>query len=534
MDRSMPDDVGGNLDVDVAVIGCGPVGAVLAALLGQRGHRVVVVERHPAPYPLPRAVHFDHEAGRILQSCGVGGDLPAISEPGGDYVWTNAAGDTLLRFGGRPVGPSGWPDSNMFWQPALERLVEAAAMAQPSVEVRRGARLVGLRDIAAGVELTVEHERDGSRSDLQARFVAGCDGANSTVRDLIGVGVTDLGFFYDWLIVDVVLDEPWAFDPVNAQICDPARPTTAVSGGPGRRRWEFMRLPGEAVADLDDEKTAWGLLAPWGVSATNATLERHAVYRFQARWAERWRQGDVLLAGDAAHQMPPFAGQGLCSGLRDAANLAWKLDLVLRDQSPAALLDAYEVEREGNVRAVVAFSTELGQVICITDSDEAAARDALMAGMAEADGTQIPPPLPGITAGIVAADDPLAGQLFVQGRIRTDDGRVARFDDVMGAGWRLVAVDAALVAALDDRLVDWFRAIGGEVVTVTGDQDVDGTYADWFGASAVSAVLQRPDFHLFGAARTTDDAGTLLGGLADALRRPDARLLRSDPHGGLQ
>jgi len=508
-------------EVDVAIVGCGPVGAALATLLGQQGHRVVVVERHAAPYALPRAVHFDHEVARILQACGLGADLPAISEPGRDYEWRNGAGEVLLRFGGRDLGPSGWPDANMFWQPALEGLLESAAAALPSVAVRRGLSLTGLDVGDDAVTLTLtpgDGDGGGPTERLDARYVVGCDGANSTVRSLVGAPVTDLGFFYDWLIVDVVLRRPRVFDPVNVQVCDPARPTTMVSGGPGRRRWEFMRLPGETVADLDDEARAWALLAPWGIAPADAALERHAVYRFQARWAERWRTGRVLLAGDAAHQMPPFAGQGMCSGLRDAANLAWKLDLVLGGRAGAGLLDAYEAERRDNVRAVIDVSMALGQVICVTDPAEAAARDAAM--RPGAGSAQPVPPLPGVTTGVVRAGDPLAGRLFVQGRVATADGsEPALFDDVAGAGWRLVTT-VPLAVELPDDLTKWFAGIGGRVVTVAGADDVDGTYARWAAEHGVVAALQRPDFHLYGAAGDEAGVAPLLADLRAALGPP--------------
>jgi 2-polyprenyl-6-methoxyphenol hydroxylase-like FAD-dependent oxidoreductase len=314
---------------DVAIIGLGPVGGVLACLLGRRGHSVVVIERHASPYPLPRAVHFDHEVARILQACGLGPELGVITEPADVYEWRNGSGQVLLRFATQEAGGSGWPSSNMFSQPALEAVIERAVTTLPAVSVRRGWQLEGMEETAESVALTIRrtmvvHEADGRRDaeptggtdTIDARYVVGCDGANSTVRELLGIEMTDLGFYYDWLIVDVALREPRVFDPSNVQICDPARPTTVVSGGPGRRRWEFMRLPHESIDELNDAGRSWELLAPWDVTPRNATLERHAVYTFQAKWAENWRVGRVFLAGDAAHLTPPFAGQGLCAGLR--------------------------------------------------------------------------------------------------------------------------------------------------------------------------------------------------------------------------
>ncbi len=318
---------------DVAIVGYGPVGSVLAILLAQFGRSVTVLERWTEPYPLPRAVHFDHEVGRILQGCGIGDELRTISEPADIYEWRNADGTTLLRFGQAGDGPSGWPASSMFNQPMIEQLLDRRAR-EVGVDVRRGVEVTGIEQ---GDDRVVVAGANGMSAS--ARYVIGCDGANSTVRMLTGLPVTDLGFFYDWLIVDVILAEPRVFDPINLQICDPTRPTTAVSGGPGRRRWEFMRLPHEPLDELNEETRAWELLAPWDVRPDNAQLERHAVYTFNARYAEKWRSERVFLAGDAAHLMPPFAGQGMCSGLRDAANLAWKLDLVLGGIAADELLD---------------------------------------------------------------------------------------------------------------------------------------------------------------------------------------------------
>ena len=197
-----------------------------------------------------------------------------------------------------------------------------------------------------------------------------------------------------------------------------------------------MALPGESIDQLNDEATAWRLLEPWDASPSNARLERHAVYRFQARWVQEWRRGRVLLAGDAAHQTPPFAGQGLCSGLRDAANLAWKLDRVLTGTSPDTLLDAYGTERAPNMEAVIELAIEMGKMICACDPDDVRARDDMFLAGDDGSITDIPP-FPGISEGIILPGTPRAGELFVQGDVARDGVRM-RFDDAVGAGWRLV------------------------------------------------------------------------------------------------
>jgi flavoprotein hydroxylase len=229
------------------------------------------------------------------------------------------------------------------------------------------------------------------------------------------------------------------------------------------------------------------------------------VYTFNARYAERWRSGRVLLAGDAAHLMPPFAGQGMCSGVRDAANLAWKLDHVLAGQAPAALLDTYEQERLPHAQRAIELSMQLGKVICVADPAEAAARDAAMAAAVGPDLAEAPP-APGLTEGFVHPGSPHAGHRFVQGTV---GGRL--FDDVHGAGWRLVTVDVDR-AAIDAAARAWFGSIGGRVVPLPHP---DADYGRWFAERDTACALQRPDFHLYGTAVDAAGASRLL----DDLRR---------------
>ena len=497
--------------VDIVVVGAGPVGCALALLLGRRGRSVLLVERHSGPYPLPRAVHFDDETARILQACGIGADLPGLTEAATTYEWRNAEGVPLLRFEMPLQGRQGWPSANMFNQPDLEaRLV---AMVQDCNDISlwwgHSALDAGSDLDGAWVELGSIEGRD-ERRRVRAAYVVGCDGANSTIREALGVEFEDRGFFFDWLVVDVRLYESRVFDPPNLQVCDPARPTTVVSGGPGRRRWEFMCLPGDSLDALDAETSAWAFLEPWDVRPDNAELVRHAGYRFRARWATRWRVGRVFLAGDAAHQMPPFAGQGMCAGLRDAANLAWKLDHVLGRPQDVALLETYDLERIPHAAAVIEVATELGKVICIPDAEAAAARDASMAPLVPPGGSTPAPPMPGLAGGILGRG-PLAGELFVQGPVRMGDTE-GRLDDVVGPGWHLVLAGPAAQVADDDAA--WFRSVGGRIVAMGVEvEDLGGCYGDWFDEHQVTAALERPDFYLYGAAATDEEIAGLLADL---------------------
>ncbi len=279
---------------------------------------------------MPRAVAFDSEGARILAAAGIGERIGEIGEPSGDYTWMNAAGQALLHVDVAERGRCGWPESTSMYQPALEAALIERGAALPELTVVRGEEVVAITD----------HAGTGSRSPRASRRedrtvstrLAGWSAATVptvSVRGVIGTAMADLGFSHDWLICDVVLHEERRFRPNNLQICDPHRPRTSVSAGPGHRRWEFMRTAGETVAELNTEKSAWRLLELFDVHPGNATLERFHVYSFSARYAETWRSGRLLLAGDACHVMPPFAGQGMTAGFRDVTNLSWKLDAVL-------------------------------------------------------------------------------------------------------------------------------------------------------------------------------------------------------------
>ncbi|WP_406203832.1 bifunctional 3-(3-hydroxy-phenyl)propionate/3-hydroxycinnamic acid hydroxylase [Streptomyces decoyicus] len=523
---------------DVLVVGAGPVGLTTAIQLGARGWRVGLVEHWPHPYPLPRAVVFDHEVARILASLGLTDALSTFSEPATDYEWRNGTGETLLRLAFEDTGHSGWPTMNIFTQPQLEGALEAQARRTADVDVLRGWEAVDLVEDASGVSLTVAEStgdepvlRSGVRRcrTLRAHFVVGCDGANSFVRSRMTTTMTDRGFQHDWLVLDVLPhDRNRVFAPRNLQICDPTRPTTAVSGGPGRRRWEFMLLPGESSAEFGSAENAWRLLADWDLHPGNATLERHTVYTFRARWAENWREGRLLLAGDAAHQMPPFAGQGMCSGIRDAANLTWKLDLVLSGQADATLLDTYTTERSQHLRHAIELSVFLGGIICEPGPAAASQRDARMLADRQAGRdplADMPPQM--LTGGLLrqgadGAPEAPAGQLGCQGRVRFR-GRTGLFDQAVGTGFALLATEDPR-AVLDEETLGWCERLGMHLLRVTGDPaakgpadvvDLDGTYRTHLERCGQGALLIRPDHYVFGGASRKEQ----MPGLVAALRR---------------
>ncbi len=524
------------LDYDIAVVGYGPVGQTAAILMGRLGYRVGVFERWPSLYPRPRAVHYDDEVARIFQRLGISEQLEPITEPATTYEWQNADGRTLLLLDRSRPGPSGWPGATMFCQPQLEELLDRTAKLLASVEVHQGWELIDVQDAGSHVRLRVRRgegedpqrgwRASGEQQEVTAAYVIGCDGANSLVRERMGTAVEDLGFAFDWLIADTVPHDPSLLAGVNLQQCDPARPTTLVSGGPGRRRWEWMLLPGETAERIEDPDSVWELLARSGVGPDEVALERHTVYTFRARWAERWREGRMLLAGDAAHLMPPFAGQGLCSGIRDAFTLSWHLDLVLKGRAAESTLDAYTSERRGHLQHAIAMSVELGKVICISDQSEAAARDEVLLSVA-ADPTMPPvePPAPNLGPGIHegaqgAGGQEAAGSLFPQGR--TGSGGQL-MEDTLSPGFALYALSADPRELLDDDTLAYLRELGCALVALEETDEGQQIYRDWFAAHGSTIALVRPDFYVFGTATTAAETRTLVHRLRAALTEPDHR-----------
>ena len=471
------------IDCDVLIVGGGPTGVTLGLLLARGGVNTLVIDKAAEIYPLPRAAHIDHEIMRIFQELGVADKIAATCRTSERYDFLNAKGDILLRFEGMDrIGPGGWPASNMIHQPSVEAILRAAAEEQANLQLKTQWNWTAFTNEGGTVVSSIVTPQ-GERQ-IRSRFVIGADGARSPVRTAAEIEMDDLGFDEQWLVIDTLVQDFERLPKINLQICDPARPTTCVLMGSGRHRWEFMLKPDETAEQFLDDDFIAALLKPWNIDGA-VTLERKAIYRFNAKVAKTWRKGPLLLAGDAAHLTPPFAGQGLCAGLRDAANLAWKLIAVFHGANEA-LLDTYQSEREAHVRPIIALAIMMGRTVCIADPAAAAARDKQMlaarATGSSPDGSVQSPPLGN---GFLMAGAPYAGTYFPQFIAEAE-----RLDDVLGQGAWLIAkmppkeeVKAGLQAvALDDLRLHAFRA----------------PLEQWLAKHGAEAVLVRPDRYIFG------------------------------------
>ncbi|MBM3646278.1 MAG: bifunctional 3-(3-hydroxy-phenyl)propionate/3-hydroxycinnamic acid hydroxylase [Alphaproteobacteria bacterium] len=463
----------GRATADVAIVGCGPVGALLANLLGQAGIAVEVYDRERDVYPLPRAVHFDGEVMRIFQMARLVDEIAAFARASSKGMhFVNAEGRTLMiRRGIEGPGPHGWAGNWYFHQPLLEQVLREGLGRFPNVRIHLG------------------HEV-GSVDELGARFVVGCDGARSLVRQAIGSRRVDLGLHQPWLVVDLLCDlgrpRVQALPDHTIQLCDPERPMTVVNVGGERRRWEIMLMPGDDPERLAEPAIFWPMMARW-LGPEDARLERAAVYTFHSVVQQGWRKGRLLLAGDACHQTPPFLGQGMCAGMRDAANLAWKLAAVIKDGAGESVLDTYESERLPHAQTFIELAVRLGGVLQETDHAAAAARDRRFAAGVE----MFDFPQPQLGPGLRLDAPPPVGTIFPQPRLT--DGRL--MDEAIGRRFAVVG---------DHSLLEDLRA---DAVLLP---DVG---LDWLKRHGVRAAILRPDRYVFGVAQ---DRTELAAGLAAA------------------
>jgi 3-(3-hydroxy-phenyl)propionate hydroxylase len=505
---------------DVAIVGYGPSGVVAAALLGQAGLRVHVCERLTDIYQIPRAIALDHEIMRVFQQLGVDEAIATYCEPFTPSEFYGVDGQLIRRMTMVPPPyPQGHTPSMVFTQPAVERVLRERVAQMPNVVVELGAEMKRLTPHDDGVDLSLTLA-DGRTPTIRAKYAIACDGGSSLVRTQLDMPLEDLDFDEPWLVVDVLLNERGLakLPKVSVQYCEPERPCTLVIGPKNHRRWEISLNPGEDPKQAATAEATWRLLSRW-ITPEDGTLWRQASYRFHALVAEQWRRGRVFLAGDAAHMQPPFLGQGMCQGVRDAANLSWKLAAVLRGdvlgERAEALLDSYGTERKAHVRELTSRIKHVGSVICERDPVKARERDAAL--LAQCGGVVKDTPrqdiLPALETGLLAPQTHAArGSLFPQPWLLRGPQR-QRMDALVGNGWRLVLAPGQQAPAHAADL-PWLRTL---VLGTADALETDGVAEAWFKRHQCMAALVRPDNYVYGVAAAADDVPALMSELADRL-----------------
>jgi 3-(3-hydroxy-phenyl)propionate hydroxylase len=503
--------------VPVVVVGAGPTGASTAIMLGQRGVRCLVLERKREAYPLPRAVHFDDEVFRIFAGMGLADEVAAISRPIPGMRLTDPAHRVLAEIT-RDAIHYGYPQANMFDQPELERVLRTALGKYSSVELRGGVHVCEIAEVTGGpgpvrvryrAADPVTGAGTGPVQEVWADYVLGADGANSCTRAVVGATMERLCVEQQWLVVDVASPEPLPVYDGAQQVCDPDRAATFMPVVRGRYRWEFRLRAGERPEDFDHAKVL-GLIRPWlsGVDATidpdKLTFLRQATYTFRGMVADRWRNGRLFLLGDAAHLTPPFIGQGMCAGIRDAANLAWKLALVLRGDADDRLLDTYEAERRPYARRVVQIAAAIGWLMTGGTARTAAIRRAalrLASRIPGAENHAVHTMWPAFPAGPLVHPrrrDPIVGRPCPQPRVGATP-----LDDLLGNGFAIVYRGPDRTAAYDVPTRDFFDGLGTTIVRA--DDLPDGeALTRLLDESSADALLLRPDRVVTAAADTPD------------------------------
>lgn len=523
---------------DVVLIGYGPIGAIAANLLGTYGISTAVIERAETLYALPRAIVLDDEILRVFQQVGLINELlPLIKVIKGEQFLNSKR--RILFTADLASHQNGYAPTSSFYQPQIEAVLQRGVARFPSVHVYTQCEVKALTQDETGVTITIQST--AIQQQLHARYVLGCDGAKSITRASAAIRLRDLKFHQAWLVVDALLKEEEAGLQASyvQQYCNPIRPETYVPSVHTHRRWEFMLVPGEQKEEMTRPERVQALLASW-IDPAKVEIIRATVYTFHALVAEQWSNGRLFLLGDAAHQMPPFLGQGMCTGIRDAANLCWKLALVLKGQASPAILTSYQQEREPHARTVITIAVNFGRLIQARQPF-ALLRDGilpLLSYLPHAFSFSMPPLLAGLflhathhehntqareratlrSMLLKRTHTSVQGMLLPQPTVRTSSGELVLLDEVLGLHFAIIGLNINPRTYLDPSMLSFWdslstrfvqltttnarhepaRAATAEAASVIHIEDSTGQLSAWFARYRKSIAIVRPDRYVFG------------------------------------
>lgn len=493
---------------DVAIVGYGPVGVTAANLLGQQGLSVVVVERDPDIYARARAISTDEEVVRIWQQVGLADRLNADMHPGCGANFVDAKGVPFVRLMPTSRG-NGHPPQQFIYQPALEKVLRAGGDRFPNVSVLTEHECLRVIQRDDHVELMLADLNVDEFRRIRASYVIAADGGSSAIRGQLGVGFGGRTYAERWIVIDTKVLKEWPGHDRLRFHCNPERPTVDCPTPLGHHRWEFPVRDEEHDRDLLTEDAIWKVLRAQGITPENVTILGFACYSHHVRFADRWRVGRIFLAGDAAHAMPPWIGQGMAAGVRDVANLCWKLGAVLAGSLPESVLDTYQAERLPHVKEVTNRAVKTGKLIIQRKRWRAAVRNHVFRTASK---------VPAFTAwlrdhrwlpdaryreGLLAHNGNHAvGWQIPQPWIIDEKGETVRLDDVIGRRW------VVLHTGPSSDWPDW-RAVGVPIMRLTPPGsvpradciiDCNESLTSWLDKKGASVVVVRPDGFVYAGA----------------------------------
>jgi 3-(3-hydroxy-phenyl)propionate hydroxylase len=491
-------------DADVAIVGYGPSGIIAALTLAKYGLSTVVFERHRDIYPRARAVTVNDWTMRIFQNLGVDEPVLKCIDPQRALRWIRYDGTEIMRIEHPPSTLGIKTRFFNIYQPTMEATLRECASQHAQIDVRYGVEVVSLEQDETSVTVTAKDAATGATTSARTRYAIGCDGGSSATRSALGVKL--LGDTLDvlWIVIDCRVKRWWPDRNLLTFWSDKERPVVDIALSGGNHRWELPLKPGETEADFATVDQVWPLLRALGVSEDDVEIHQHAFYRHHTRMADKWRVGRVFLAGDAAHLMPPWAGAGMQTGMRDAFDLGWKLAGVINGTLPEHFLDTYEAERRPNAVFYTQLAVQLGRVIKQELSEE---EQAALNAPPPPDAPEPPLIAPPVLAGGwlrgPVADHSIVGRMVPQPVVGDTRGVMARLDDLLGNCFVLLGDDvdpATLLTAGEkaawDRLGARYIAVRQQDQHTEGPDeliDLDGVLRPWLRKYGARAVALRPD-----------------------------------------